>query len=162
MPRALHDRHDAPGKIQLQLPGRIENTRSGDYIQRDCNAICQKAVRNMHRLNFKVLAAIKTGARERVRELGCDAFRAPRGQMRGGATQAMLAHRRGAPTKQMPTRRRNPLGARGVAGQYLRCSSSTMCPRNACIARHQPPPRALILARQSPCARHILILGHAP
>ena len=36
---------------------------------------------------------------------------APGGQMRGAATQAMQGHRRGAPTLQMPTRRRNPLGA---------------------------------------------------
>jgi hypothetical protein len=36
--------------------------------------------------------------------------RAPVGQMRGAATQAMRGHRRGAATKQMPDRRRAPLG----------------------------------------------------
>jgi len=38
--------------------------------------------------------------------------RAPGGQMRGGATQAMRCHRRGAATKQMPARRRAPFGLR--------------------------------------------------
>jgi len=65
--------------------------------------------------------------RGRARELGCAAFRAPRRQMRGGATQAMLAHRRGAPTKQMPTRRQDPLGARGLRA-------------NICVARRQRCP----------------------
>jgi hypothetical protein len=36
--------------------------------------------------------------------------RAPDGQRRGAATQAMWCHRRGAATKQMPARRRAPSG----------------------------------------------------
>ena len=41
--------------------------------------------------------------------------RAPGGQMQGGATQAMRGHRRGAPTQQMPTRRRAPPGCGPLA-----------------------------------------------
>ena len=43
---------------------------------------------------------------------GCILARAPGGQMRGAATQAMRCHRRGAATKQMSARRRAPLGLR--------------------------------------------------
>jgi len=43
---------------------------------------------------------------------GCIMARAPGGQMRGAATQAMRCHRRRAATKQMPARRRAPLGLR--------------------------------------------------
>ena len=39
-----------------------------------------------------------------VRELGGIAFRAPQGQMQGGATQAMLVYIVGTPTPQMPLR----------------------------------------------------------
>jgi hypothetical protein len=39
---------------------------------------------------------------ERVRVLGGIAFLARRGQMQGGATQAIWCHRRGALTQQMP------------------------------------------------------------
>jgi hypothetical protein len=64
-------------------------------------------------------------------------------------------HRRGAPTQQMPPRRRNPKGAWG-----LRCDRARIDMRalallvvndvlgNAGVARHQPPPRALSSPRK--------------
>jgi hypothetical protein len=74
--------------------------------------------------------------------------------MRGGATQAMRAHCRGAPTKHMPTRRRNPLGAWGLRADLFVARRQ----RCACIASSS----RLELGSQAPCARHVLILGHAP
>ena len=53
--------------------------------------------------------------------------RAPGGQMQGGATQAMRCHRRGAPTQQMPARRRAPSGC-GPQARWLRCSLLTYNP----------------------------------
>jgi hypothetical protein len=74
--------------------------------------------------------------------------------MRDGATQAMRVHCRGAPTKQMLTRRRNPLGAWGLRADLF-------------VARRQRGTRIASSSRldldpQAPCARHILILGQAP
>ena len=51
----------------------------------------------------------------------CILARAPGGQMRGAATQAMWCHRRGAATKQMPARRRAPPGC-GPQARWLCCS----------------------------------------
>ena len=53
--------------------------------------------------------------------------RAPGGQMQGGATQAMRCHCRGAPTQQMPARRRTPSGC-GPQARWLRCSRLTYNP----------------------------------
>jgi hypothetical protein len=64
-------------------------------------------------------------------------FRAPQGQIQGGATQAMWCHRRGAPTQQIPLRRPEPD-----------------------VTASPPPPRAL--RPNAPCARPLLILGQAP
>ena len=91
---------------------------------------------------------------EPVRELGGAAFRAPRGQMQGGATQAMSIHRRGAPTQQMPPRRPEPFGRVGIAGDL-------------CVARRQrcidiASSSRLDLASHAPRARPLLILGRAP
>jgi len=55
---------------------------------------------------------------------GCTLARAPGGQMRGAATQAMRCHRRGAATKQMPARRRAHSGC-GNEARWLRCSLLT-------------------------------------
>ena len=52
---------------------------------------------------------------------GCILARAPGGQMRGAATQAMRCHRRGAATKQMLARRRAPLGC-GPQARWRCCS----------------------------------------
>ena len=54
----------------------------------------------------------------------CILARAPGGQMRGTATQAMWFHRRGAATKQMPARRRAPSGC-GPQARWLCCSLLT-------------------------------------
>jgi hypothetical protein len=48
-----------------------------------------------------------------------------------------------------------PEGRMGIARQYLRCSSSTICLDIASSSR-------LDLASQAPCARRLLILGQAP
>ena len=53
---------------------------------------------------------IKKPAKGLVMNKGCILARAPGGQMRGAALQAMRCHRRGAATRQMPARRRAPLG----------------------------------------------------
>ena len=70
----------------------------------------------------------------------CTLARAPGGQMRGAATQAMRCHRRGAATKQIPARRRAPLGC-GPGGQQqnvtfihyqaLRVVRAELRPRNS-------------------------------
>jgi hypothetical protein len=65
------------------------------------------------------------------------------------------AHRRGAPTKQMPLPSQEPEGRMGVARRSLRCSSSTMRIDIASSSR-------LALAVQAPCARPLRILGQAP
>jgi len=54
-----------------------------------------------------------------------------------------------------------PIKGKKVAGQYLRCSSSTMSPQCLQGAASASSSR-LDLGLQAPCARHILILGHAP
>ena len=59
--------------------------------------------------------------------------RAPGGQMQGGATQAMRCHRRGAPTQQMPARRRAPSGC-GPQARRLRCSLLTCNPACSSLA----------------------------
>jgi apolipoprotein D and lipocalin family protein len=53
-----------------------------------------------------------------------------------GATLAMRGYRRGAPTQQMPLRRRNPLGA-----WVLRDLGPGSGPANLCVARRQRCPR---------------------
>jgi hypothetical protein len=53
--------------------------------------------------------------------------RAPDGQRRGAATQAMWCHRRGAATKQMPARRRAPSGS-GPQARWRCCSLLTYYP----------------------------------
>jgi hypothetical protein len=55
---------------------------------------------------------------------GCILARALGGQMRGAATQATQCHRRGTATKQMPARRRAPLGC-GPQALWLCCSLLT-------------------------------------
>jgi|WetSurMetagenome_2_1015567.scaffolds.fasta_scaffold221267_1 fructokinase len=54
-------------------------------------------------------------------------FRAARGQMQGSATQAMQDQCRGAPTKQVATRRRNPLGVSGVRRVIILGQGSGSC-----------------------------------
>jgi hypothetical protein len=82
-------------------------------------------------------------------------FRAPRGQMPGGATQAMSWYiveerQRSRCPRAAGTRR-----AHGGCGRSRRCSSSTMYTDIASSSR-------LELASQAPCARPVLILGRAP
>ena len=86
---------------------------------------------------------------------------APQGQMQGGATQAMRGHRRGAPTQQMPLRRRNPKGpgsASGPAACGLRNWVRRPSPISSLIVVNDvpasPPPRALSSDRK-PHARGI-------
>ena len=55
--------------------------------------------------------------------------RAPRGQMQGAATQAMLRHRRGAATQQRFASRRAPSGC-GPQARRLRCSRLASWPRD--------------------------------
>jgi hypothetical protein len=49
-----------------------------------------------------------------VSEVRALSLRAPRGQICGDATQAMLFHRRGAASTEMSPRRRNPEGRWGL------------------------------------------------
>jgi len=51
---------------------------------------------------------------EPVRELGTAAFRASRGRCQAARRRRCRVHRRGAPTTQIPPRRRNPKGAWGL------------------------------------------------
>ena len=67
---------------------------------------------------------------------GCILARAPGGQMRGAATQAMRCHRRGAATKQMPARRRAPLGC-GPQARWRCCSLLTCNPACSSLAPSQ-------------------------
>ena len=79
------------------------------------------------------------GARPRIRRgrvpsaAGADARRRDAGDV--------AAHRRGAPTPQMPPRRRNPKGAWGLRGD-LRVARRQRC------AETSPPPRALSSPRK--------------
>jgi len=67
---------------------------------------------------------------------GCILARAPGGQMRGAATQAMRCHRRGAATKQMPARRRAPSGC-GPQARWRCCSLLTCNPACSSLAPSQ-------------------------
>jgi len=67
--------------------------------------------------------------RERVRKLGCAAFRAPRGRLRGGEPQALLAHRRGAPTSRCPRATFPTSRTRSWVGRVWNPPKRTMIPR---------------------------------
>jgi len=98
---------------------------------------------------------MKRGLEEPVRELAGAAFRAPRGQMRDGVTQAMSVYIVEERQRSICPRAAGTRRAHGGCGRSLRCSPSTMYNDIASSSR-------LDFAAQAPCARPLLMLGRAP